>query len=76
MRDRRERFISLAEARTGRAIQAIRLIGNLTNKSNYEFREADAQQIIKALDQELRILRTKFAEGANARDTDFRLRSE
>jgi len=76
MRDRRERFISLAEGRTDRAIGAMRLLGNLSNRSNYEYTEADAQQILKALEQELKVLRTKFAEGAGARESSFRLRRD
>lgn len=59
-RDRRERFISLAEARTSKAMLAIRLIGNLSNKSNYQYTEQDVNRIIRALNQEISDLKRRF----------------
>ncbi len=59
-RDRRERFVSLAEARTSKAMLAIRLIGNLSNKSNYQYTEQDVNRIIRALNQEISDLRRRF----------------
>lgn len=59
-RDRRERFVTLAEARTGKALQAIRLIGNLSNRSNYEYSERDVQRIIRALTSEIDDMRRRF----------------
>lgn len=73
MRDRRERFISLAEARTAKALNAIRLLGNLSNRSNYEYTEADVAQIIKALDSEVKSLKARFADAAAGRERAFRL---
>ena len=35
-KDRREKFVRLAESRTAKAMKAIRVIGNLGNKSQYE----------------------------------------
>ena len=35
-RDKRERFVELGEARVRKATQMLRLIGNLSNPSNYE----------------------------------------
>lgn len=59
-RDRRERFVTLAEARTGKALQAIRLIGNLSNRSNYEYSERDVQRIVRALNSEIDEMRRRF----------------
>ena len=73
MRDRRERFISLAEARTAKALNAIRLLGNLSNQSNYEYTDADVTQILKALDGEVKALKARFADSATGRDRAFRL---
>lgn len=74
MRDRRERFVSLAEARTDKALNAIRLLGNLSNRSNYEYTDADVAQIVRALEKEVRALKTKYADASAGRDTSFRLR--
>ena len=73
MRDRRERFVSLAEARTEKALNAIRLLGNLSNRSNYEYTEADVTQIIRALETEIRGLKTRFADASAGRERSFRL---
>lgn len=56
----REKFIELAEKRVNKAIKAIRLVGNLSNKSNYKYEMEDAQKIIKALDREVRDLKARF----------------
>ena len=74
MRNRRERFISLAEARTGRAMKAIRLVGNLSNRANYEYTDEDVNQILRALETEIRSLRARFTDSSTGRDITFRLR--
>ena len=74
MRDRRERFVTLAEARTDKAIKAIRLVGNLSNRSNYEYSDKDAAQIVRALEAEVKALRAKFADASAGRDTSFKLK--
>ena len=73
MRDRRERFVSLAEARTDKALNAIRLLGNLSNRSNYEYSDADVAKIVKALESEIRTLKARFAESAGVSERKFRL---
>ena len=39
MEDKHDRFLRLAESRTNAAIQKIHLIGNLANRSNYDYNE-------------------------------------
>lgn len=73
MRDRRERFISLAEARTDKALNAIRLIGNLSNRSNYEYEEAEVNKIVRALESEVRAVKARFADASAGRERTFRL---
>ena len=57
---KQENFIRLAEARVTRAIHAIRVIGNLSNRSNYEYDEEDVKKIINTLQAELTSLRAQF----------------
>lgn len=59
-RDPRERFVSLATNRVTAAIRQIRLVGNLSNKKNYEYGPDDAAKIIRALQRELDELKAKF----------------
>lgn len=73
-RNKRERFVELGEARVRKATQMLRLIGNLSNTSNYEYTQEDAQKILSVLDGELKLLRAKFqaALARRAKD-DFKL---
>ena len=74
MRDRREKFVELAEKRVGKAIDMLRLIGNLSNSSNYEFDEEDVSKILGALDGEMRRLRSRFQSGlAKGQPVKFKL---
>lgn len=73
MRDRRERFVALAEARTDKALNAIRLLGNLSNRSNYEYTDADVKQIVGALETEVKTVKARFADASTGREWSFRL---
>jgi len=73
MRDRRERFVALAEARTEKAIKTIRLIGNLSDKRNYEYSESDVKQIVAAIEKELKLTRARFGDSSDESSTSFKL---
>ena len=60
MKDKRDKFVQLAEKRVIRTLRELRLIGNLANKNNYSYTEQDAQKIILALESELKVLKTRF----------------
>jgi len=57
---KRDNFIRLAEGRVTRAIDSIRVIGNLSNRSNYEYTEEDSKRIIDALQREVNELKVQF----------------
>ena len=59
-RDRARRFEELAERRVNEAIKRIRLIGKLSNKSNYAYTDDHVRQIFKALDDEVKATRSRF----------------
>ena len=69
----REKFIQLAEARVTKAIKSIRLIGNLSNKSNYLYTPEDAQKIIRTLEKELKAVRSRFDSGDSHSSITFKL---
>ena len=50
--ERREKFIGLAEKRVRKAIKDLRLIGNLSNPTNYSYSEEDVRKILSALQKE------------------------
>ena len=53
-------FKKLASHRVPRALNSIKLIGNLSNKSSYEYKEEDVEKIFKSLSKQMRVLRKKF----------------
>ncbi len=67
----REKFIRLANKRVNSAIKAIELIGNLSNRSNYDYTQDDAEKIFLALNKELKACRERFANASAKRDTKF-----
>jgi hypothetical protein len=70
---RRARFVRLANKRVNAAIKALSLVGNLSNRANYDYTPDDAAVIIKALDKELRELRLRFGSAERSSDGEFRL---
>ena len=71
--EKREKFIRLAEARTAKAMQSIRVIGNLANRSNYEFTEDDVKKISKALHAEVDSMAARFRNTDSKSRPEFRL---
>ncbi len=73
MRDKREKFIELATNRVNRAIKDIRLIGNLSNRSAYEYTDEDMKKIAKTLQRELDHMKVRLGGGNQGLDGDFSL---
>ncbi|MCA0910072.1 hypothetical protein [Qipengyuania gaetbuli] len=73
MRDKRAKFVELANKRVNKAIAQLRLVGNLSNKSAYEFTEDDARKIVKALQKEVDALKAKFSNDASSDGNEFQL---
>ena len=73
MRDSdRKKFVRLANKRVNSTIKQIRLVSNLSNRSNYDYTAEDVDKIFTALQRELRAARKKFepAVGQSA-DAEF-----
>ncbi len=73
VRDKRKKFIELAERRTINAIKAIRVIGKLGNKSHYEYDDADVKKITTTLSKEIETLRIRMVERNSKDSIDFKL---
>lgn len=56
----RQKFVQLAEARVNKALKDIQLIGNLSNRSNYDYTDEDVERIFKALNQEIAACKKRF----------------
>jgi hypothetical protein len=53
MRDKEEKFKALAEARVNNAIEKIRLIRKLANRSHYSYTPEQVRKIKRALEKEV-----------------------
>ncbi|PSH56314.1 hypothetical protein [Phyllobacterium sophorae] len=73
MRDKRQKFVELAEARVNKALKDVQLIGNLSNKSAYEFNEADVRKIFGALQKGLESAKARFSKENEDAGGEFRL---
>ncbi|OWY13515.1 hypothetical protein B6V73_17150 [Thioclava sp. JM3] len=73
MTEKREKFVRLAEGRTRTALDAIRKIGNLSNKRAYEYDDQDVKKIIKALREATSDLERKFNSSSSGDTENFKL---
>ncbi|MCX5871133.1 MAG: hypothetical protein NTY00_11000 [Deltaproteobacteria bacterium] len=72
-RNKAEKFIELANKRVNKALKDLQLISNLSNRQNYEFTEEQAKKIVKALQQEIDIIKQNFQHTGETGRNDFRL---
>jgi hypothetical protein len=75
-RDKRAKFVELAEKRVNRVIHDLRLVGNLANRNNYVYDDEDAQRIVAAIEEEVRILKKRFQLSATDGAKAFKLRGD
>lgn len=73
MSDKRKKFEEFAIRRTNNAINQIRLIGKLANKSAYDYNEDDINKITSALKREIENIRNKFLSTQKNKESDFSL---
>jgi len=57
---RRERFKRIAEKRTNRILNDLRLLGNTGNKTLYLYEQADIDKIFEVVEKKLTEVHTKF----------------
>lgn len=60
METKNERFKRLAESRANVIIQKIRLIGNLSNRRNYEYTKKEVDELFRAIESELKSTKRLF----------------
>ena len=59
---KRDRFIRIAEARTNKIISLMKLLGNCSNRNNYDYTEKDVKKIIETLENELTLLKDRYKQ--------------
>ncbi len=65
MNEKRERFVRIAENRTNKILEQIRLLGNCSNKHNYEYDDEDVKKIFAVIEQELKQAKSKYSAQSN-----------
>lgn len=60
MESKKDKFVRIAEARTNKIIDMIRLLGNCSNKASYEYSKEDVRKIFTAIENELKTAKAKF----------------
>ena len=64
----RDKFVELAEKRVSRVVKDIRLIGNLSNRTNYSYSDDDVKKIINTLKAEISKLQKRFETSVAEKD--------
>lgn len=67
------KFRELAEKRTNKALEAVRLIGNLSNRQTYVFDEAEVRKIVRALRDAVAEVEGRFGKSQGRAGGDFKL---
>lgn len=70
---KRERFVRIAEARTNKIIDMMKLLGNCSSTSNYEYTDEDVRKIFGAIEREMRNAKAKFNGNDPAKEERFTL---
>ena len=73
MRNKRAKFVELAEKRVNRTIKDLQLIGNLSNRSVYDFGDEDVRKVFRALQKELDAAKGRFSRESSESSDLFRL---
>ncbi|MEP2202185.1 MAG: hypothetical protein ABJI65_04845 [Tateyamaria sp.] len=73
MRDKRAKFVQLANQRVNKALEQIRLVGNLSNRAAYDFSDDDTKKIVRALQRAVDTTKARFSETGASADNVFSL---
>jgi hypothetical protein len=57
---KRERFLTVAETRTNTIIEKIRILGNCSNRSLYEYSKDEIDRIFRAIQDKLNETKARF----------------
>jgi hypothetical protein len=60
METRDARFKRLALKRTNEVLEKIRILGNLSNKSSYDYSDQDIDKMFRAIEDQTRTVKARF----------------
>ena len=67
------KFKELAEKRVNKAINLIRLVGNLSNSNNYSYSKDDVTKVMSAMEEEIQTVKKKFAIELRKKENTFKI---
>ncbi len=70
--DRAQRFKRIATYRTNEVLDKLRLLGNLSNKTNYDYAGDEVNKIFSAVETQLKIVKAKFSSSKKIKN-EFKL---
>ena len=70
---KRERFLRVAESRTNKLLDMMKLLGNCSTQSNYDYTNEDIKKIFDTLEKELKNTKNRFI-GIEEKEIKFSLR--
>ena len=62
---RRERFEKVAAKRTQKILDMIDILGNCSNKSNYEYNDEDVRKMFSAIENKTKNTKASFGNAIN-----------
>lgn len=62
---KKEKFIRIAENRTQRILNDLRLLGNCSNTAVYSYEGDEISKVFKAIDDELKRVKALFSKNKN-----------
>jgi len=69
----RSKFVDLAEKRVRRALKDLKLIGNLSNRSNYSYTDEDIKKITRSLQNAVTEVKARFERKGEEEEIKFKL---
>ncbi|MGB3794561.1 MAG: hypothetical protein WA978_17655 [Sphingopyxis granuli] len=63
--EKKSKFKELAEKRVNKALDGIRLVGNLSNRQTYSYDDAQVRKIVKALRDAVGEVETRFGSNSS-----------
>ncbi|MFV8814713.1 hypothetical protein [Aerococcus viridans] len=72
METKNEKFMRLAESRANVVIQKLRLIGNLSNRRNYEYTKKEVDELFNAIESEVKKTKKLFELEMEKKESSFK----
>lgn len=66
--DRAQRFKRIATYRTNEVLEKLRLLGNLSNRANYDYTEDEIDKIFYAVESQIKVIKAKFSSSKRKKE--------